>query len=217
MVRRKATLLQYLRMTQVLNESASDLPPGKRYIPRLNMLFRFAYIDPWKLTNGDREKLLDNLFFALYDVPRDRQNPLPEFRQGATPEGLAKAQRALREHLECQEPRHRFELPDLGLILFNDPTRGDFFYRFSSSNLTTMVAVELAHLLWMSEITPADILRCSHCQTPLVPRRKPRQGDPTYCSRECANVIAARNYRARNRKVKAKKRTARRATVKKQK
>jgi hypothetical protein len=192
-------------MTPKTKDPNLVLPPAESWIPRLNVLLRFAQIDVLKLTNGEWGDLLDDLYFSLYNLKRDRTKPEGDFHEAATPEGVSKAQRELKRQLESQDDMHLIPLAEQTMILFNMPNRGEFVYRFTSKDFTTMVFMEFAHLLFMSALKPADFLRCPCCETWFVPKRKPRKGMASYCSKRCANVIASRNFRAKKKKVKVKK------------
>jgi hypothetical protein len=91
------------------------------------------------------------------------------------------------------------------LLLDTDPETGRFFYQFRSKDFPTQVFAALTFILFMSDITQGDFLHCANCDTGFVPMRKPRKGTPNYCSRKCANVVMAREYRARKKKRSASK------------
>jgi hypothetical protein len=181
------------------------IPELKSYIPRLNVLLRFAHVDAWKLTNGEREKLLDDLYFAMYNLRRNRADKVSDFSVAATPDGLRDAQRGLKKHLDQNMPRHEFPVKQTTLVLGTIPETQRFFYRFSSKDFSTAVYLSLAYLLFMSDLTPDDLRDCSNCGTCFVPKRKAPKETPSYCSRKCANVVMAREYRARKKKKTAKR------------
>jgi hypothetical protein len=179
------------------------------YRKRVNELLRFAQLDPWTLTNGDREKLealKDRLFYALYGFKRDPASTWEEFEPIATPEALSEAQRELKKRLDDTSPEaHLFPLKDLRLKLLHTPD-DQYAYRFTGKHLPSLIYVMFAWLLFMSELRHQDFKRCEQCQTWFYPRRRPHKGAPTYCSKRCANIIAARNFR-KKKKAEAKKRS----------
>jgi hypothetical protein len=188
-------------MTVSEKQSELVMPWEKSWIPRLNALLRFVKVDPWKLTDGDWEKLLDDLYFVLNNMKRSQED-VP-FHKAANRDGVRKAYYGLKDHLEANDVT-AFHLGEMDLHVDHHDD-GRFVYWFTSKDLETMLYVELAHLLELSGLRWGDIIRCSHCNTWFVPRRRPKKGSAVYCSRKCANVVMARNFRARASKRKAKK------------
>ena len=166
---------------------------------RLNALLRFAKVDPWKLTNGDWQTLLDDLYFALHSAKRDPEDST--FNRAATREGVRDAYYGLKKQLEEDDGQQSATLhlaeQDLEIHYSNEI---GFWYGFTSRDFPTMIYMTLAHLLHASDLRKSDIIRCSHCESYFVPLRKPREDTPNYCSRKCANVVAARNFRASKKK-----------------
>src|SRR5262245_4102464 len=76
----------------------------KYQLQRLNVLLRFARVDPWKLDNGALGKLLDEMYFAVVGGdPRSeaaRDLLRPRFDRHATREALSEAQRGLDRALQ---------------------------------------------------------------------------------------------------------------------
>src|SRR5688572_5134232 len=83
-----------------MTKTAAGREKTKIYRRRLNILLEFARLDPWKLDNGAREKLLDDLHWAMYGLPRKREVKENDFNRAATPEGVGDAQRRLLRLIE---------------------------------------------------------------------------------------------------------------------
>jgi hypothetical protein len=186
-----------------MTRKASGREKTRIYTERLNFLFRFAELDPWKLDNGAREELLDDLYLAMYDSPRNRELLKGgEFDRAATPEGVSKGQRSLARFIE----KGWAELGKTKVLLsaFTEESEfaGEYYYRFSSDDFPTLLILAFAHLMSVCEIRQSDFLACANCGITFVPKRKPREGTPNYCSTKCANVVAAKNYREKKKAVK---------------
>src|SRR5215475_7275416 len=76
---------------------------ARYWLRRLNVLLRFASVDPWKLNDDALKKLLDDIYLALVGDP-DRQElgsfPRWEFNAIATREALSETQRRLDHALQ---------------------------------------------------------------------------------------------------------------------
>jgi hypothetical protein len=196
----------------------------KSSLRRLNVLLRFACVDPWTLSNGALAKLLDEMYAVVVGDPRraDLQYLRPRFDHIATREALSEAQRKLNNALQVLviKPTTRlravqFQLAARTVSIGTLPGQEVFGTRFQfPQHFPTLVYTAFSDLLNGKKVS--DILRCSHCGNWFVPLRKPREGTSTYCSQKCAGVIASRNYRARQAAVRLKKRKLQSATVRKE-
>jgi hypothetical protein len=190
-----------------MTTKASGRERTRIYTERLNFLFRFAELDPWKLNNGAWETFLDDLHFAMYGAARKREGSkviwsFGNFSQTATRDGVSKAQRSLSRFID----KGWAELIKAKVLLsaFTEETEfaGEYYYRFESEDFATLVNLEFAHLMSVCEIKQSDFLACAQCGITFVPRRKPREGTPNYCSTKCANIVAAKTYREKRKAVK---------------
>jgi len=175
---------------------------------RLNTLLRFGQTDPWLLTNGKRDELVDDLYFAIYGIKRDPHHEHgADFAKSTTREGLKRAYEGLKEHLVCGDKEHHLEIGPQTLWIRVNPNSQEYYYQFDNNDLRDRVFVTYADALFMAELKEGDIVKCANCRTQFVPLRKPKKGKPSYCSKRCANVIASRNFRA-NKRAKTKKKAA---------
>jgi hypothetical protein len=191
---------------------------------RLNVLLRFARVDPWKLNNGAFEKLRDEMFFAVFGDPTQ---PVP-WSEGLTKRvtrgALGEAQRGLHRALEqlLGEPTAgrtttvaELKLAESVLRICTIPTAHmnlvpvGFLPVFDSDHFPTYVYHTFGELLQASRVKASDFLHCSLCSTLFIPLRKPRKGTPTYCSPKCAGVVASRNFRKRRAAARLKKKRIR--------
>jgi hypothetical protein len=181
---------------------------------RLNVLLRFAHVDPWTLNDDALEKLRADIAFAVIGLPigPQRGEPFEPFNRMATREALRQAQRGLDRALKLLLVAGRglpktaeFKLAKSTLRIYVTEAHG-YFHGFESEHLATLVYVTLAELLKESNVKPSEILHCSLCDTLFVPLRKPRKGLPIYCSHRCGSVIASRAFRKRQAEARLKKR-----------
>jgi hypothetical protein len=193
-------------------------PGAKTWLRRLNVLLRFAGVNPWKLNNGALEKLKAGMYFAVMGEgsPQEDEVFRPIFDHIATREALDQAHRGLNRALRrlldtpttagplTQFERAKFKLT--GQELSIGFVRGAFAFRSHTDHFPSQVYRAFFDALQASGVKPSDILRCSHCGTVFVPLRQPRKGTAVYCSHNCASVIASRNYRARQAEMRTKAR-----------
>lgn len=182
---------------------------AKEYLTRLNILLRAAYTDLRRLTNGDWDRLIDELYFALSATKTERKQPYSAAVKIAVLEALEDLKKRLEVDDDTPEPILRRKLEDVTLVIKRDDERGGFFrWDIDSSDIATYLYFGFADLLQISFVTRHDIRACSNetCNTPFVPLRRPRKDSPAYCSDRCARIVAARNYRAnKKKKMKSKK------------
>jgi hypothetical protein len=183
------------------------------WLKRLNVLLRFAHVDPWKLNNGALEKLLDEMYFAVGHDPSSLGGQLARviFDRGATRKALSEAQRGLDRALRrlLVKPTRglgalfSFKLAGQKLLII--PTKEAFDFQFSTDHFPSEVYRAFADALKASGAKQADFLHCAQCDNLFIPLRKPRKGMPTYCSQGCAGIVASRNYRKRQAAARLKK------------
>jgi hypothetical protein len=206
----------------------------KYWLQRLNVLLRFARVDPWKLNDGALEKLLDEIHFAVVGSSRP---PVGEqllrllFDRQATRKALSEAQHSLDRALQIllvkptagpREVKFKLAGQELTIVTALPPQEGEdtsvpwrivtgllkediFVSWFWSDHFPSQVYTAFAEMLKASGVKLREFLRCSHCDNLFVPLRKPRKGTPAYCSPGCASVIASRNYRKRQAAARLKK------------
>jgi len=181
----------------------------KYWVRRLNVLLRFAGLEPWKLNDGALKKLQGEMFFAVIGnlSAQERQLYRAVFDSDATREALGEAQRGLNRALKtllvtpatmgplAQLERVRFKIARQELRI--GFVKGNFHFQYHTDHFPSQVYVAFRELLEASGVKLNDFLHCSYCNNLFLPLRKPRKGVPAYCSPKCASVIASRNYRAR--------------------
>src|SRR4029453_7994811 len=111
---------------------------AKYRLQRLNVLLRFARVDPWKLNDGALGELLDEMYFAV--VGGDPHSATaaellrPRFNRQATRKALSEAQRVLDHALQVllvkstTGPRQvEFKLAglELGIVTGLPPREGE--------------------------------------------------------------------------------------------
>ncbi len=185
-------------------QSRKILPRGdKQFIQRLNILLKLADRDLALLNNGAWEKLLDELYYALYEAKREPgKNDEGVFSKIATREGIREAQKTLQRQLPLiQNPRPnevaKFSLSEQELWILAD---ADGYYGLRwGTNFSTAFFEMLDHMLRATEVKPGDFLTCSRedCDNLFIPARKPQKEAPSYCSTRCATIVATRRYRER--------------------
>lgn len=191
------------------------------WLQRINFIFRAAFTDLRELENGEWEKLLDDLHFAIFIEPRNRTDKNHVFnrvtkKRSVVWDALDTLQKKLQaDHdVPAGEPSLTFQLEKQTLEIHyaNDQWGGIFVTKFRTDDFATMLFMALGHVLNASMVTRDDFRRCANptCSIEVfIPLRKPRPKAPAYCSNRCARIVAARNYRrnkaAAKRKVKKKK------------
>ena len=180
---------------------------ARYWLRRLNVLLGFARVDPWTLSNGALEKLLDQMFFALEGNPGPVARELlrQRFDRIATREALREAHGEIKDALEglfVKPPQLGFRTATLELTgqkhqIMVPRDGGTFIFSSQSNHFPSQVYDAFYKVLEASGVKPDDFLHCSYCGNLFVPLRKPGKGTPVYCSPKCANVIASRDYRAR--------------------
>lgn len=189
-------------------------PERKAYITRLNIILSAAYTDLRRLTNGDWERLLDDLCLAIYNAKRE--GPLAkefaELVKDKIPvwealEYLKKQFETEDENDPTERPTLKLKLEDVTLIvqLLETYDESVWGFRVASKKFATLLFFEFANILNLSFLGREDFRQCSHCEKPFIPLRRPRAKTPAYCSNRCARIVAARNYRASKKKKAAKK------------
>ena len=184
----------------------------KTYLTRLNIIFRAAYTDLRRLTNGDWDELLDDLCLAIFNQKREGAiaKEFAELVKDKVP--VWEALEYLKKQLEG-EPTERLalklKLDDATLVVELTETYGENLWgqRIITKKFATALFFEFANLLNVSFLGRADVRDCALCQRPFIPLRRPRVNTPAYCSNRCARIVAARNYRA-NKKKRVKKKKA---------
>src|SRR5262249_11972169 len=187
---------------------------ARYWLRRLNVLLRFARLDPWKLNDDALKTLLDEIYLTLAGDP-DSQDLESfsrwEFDAIATREALSEAQRKLGgalPHLLApgELPLRSVQFKLIAEELTICSIANNYFWTIlKSKHLPSLVYTTFAEVLHASGVKVSDFIHCSHCKNLFVPLREPREGTPTYCSPECASVIASRNYRARKAAARLKK------------
>jgi hypothetical protein len=182
----------------------------KPYLVRLNIILRAAYTDLRRLTNGDWEQLLDDLYFAIFNAKREGESAklFAEAVKDKVPvwEALEYLKKQLEDDEPTQHPILRLKLDDVTLVVELLETYGEsiFGYRVASKKFATMLFFEFANMLNVSIIGRKDFRQCAHCTRPFFPLRRPAANTAAYCSNRCARIVAARNYR-KNKAAKKKK------------
>lgn len=200
--------MKNLEMTHVKLSAKQTKEIVKAWRDRLNILLRLPSVDPWVLTNGRWQNLLGDLHFALYGTQRN-PGANEDFEKAATRESIREVYTVLKEYESVPKSTLatlKFQLAEQILEISHDVRRNRFYSRFRSKHFPTMFYMMLSHLLEISDVGLTDIRECANCKVDFVPQRKPRKGVSVYCSTRCRNVVAARNYRAKARKAKKKKR-----------
>ena len=179
----------------------------RHWLRRLNVLLRFARIDPGNLDNGALAKLLDEVFFAVEGNldPVARKLLRGRFDLIATRPALREAYNGLNGALRGlfdAPPQLGFHMAMLELarqkVEIKVPRVGGTFDAwFGGDDFPSEVYRAFADVLKASAVQRSDFLHCSYCNGLFVPLRKPRKGTPVYCSTKCSTVIGSRNYRKR--------------------
>jgi hypothetical protein len=188
---------------------------ARYWLRRLNVFLQFARVDPWTLSNGAFERLRDQMFLAVEGHvanPVARKLVRGHFDLIATRQALREAYDGLNDAIEgllvipktgLAQFVPRFKLVGQELTIFT--TNDGFAVRLDTKHFPSQVYKAFADALEASGVKPSDFLHCSYCNNLFVPLRKPRKGTPVYCSPKCANVIASRDYRARQAEMRERK------------
>jgi hypothetical protein len=170
---------------------------GTHWVKRLNRLLRFAHQNLGVLNNGAWEDLLDELYEAIFGAKRNRDAET-NFNRIATRESVREAQKGLDGAIrgDSVDDDITFELAKQTLTIHESKDAG-FFFSYHGEHFPTAVYTAFAHLLAASWVRRSDFRLCANdkCGYPFVPLRKPRKGQPGYCSPKCANRMAAIKYR----------------------
>ena len=198
-------------------EPPTNKHPAKYWIGRLNVLLRFARVDPWKLNDDALRTLVDEIYLALVGDPDRQDFSRWEFDAIATREALRETQHGLDRMLQhlltpgkmSLRSSETFKLRGQELTVCSIGNKFFWIIR-KSTHLPSLVYTVFGELLKESGVKVSDFLHCSHCGNLFVPLREPLKGTPSYCSPNCASVIASRNYRARQAAARLKKKKAKR-------
>lgn len=183
-------------MTETRDEPEFIKGGARYWRRRINELLLFSRIDPWKLNDQKRAKVLDNLYHGLYGTRRNRAGHDDVFDGAVSSEGIAKAQNALRELIKDPGETVTVQLERQRLTFKMD--RFGFFYgQRDSEDLSTMIFETLEHMLRAAFVSQSDFLTCSNpkCATPFLPLRKRDEGVAPYCSPKCGNLVLQRERR----------------------
>jgi len=170
---------------------------------RLNVLLRLPKIAVDELDAADWEKLLDELYWALFGSKQRVKGVDTTFHLAATKEGVKRAQAGIESQLYKLQKGKPDELaasfPLNIQALYISASKTGFVGKYFTNDLPSMVYEQLRFLLETPGLKQSDLLTCATDQTVFVPLRKRAKNKPVFCSQKCASLASARAFRDRSR------------------